>query len=112
MFNATFSEEYATMMMGLMADARTGVLRSGTYAVSTSVISITLPDTAVGFRIRPLIDIRYAVGEDPQTATADTLRTGGIAKAGEATTHLIEGGASRTLRLLATGATSVEVVVF
>jgi len=95
--------------VALNADARTAKLTSGLWTLAAGVVeSITIPSWARGFRLRPSADIRFAISEDPVAAGTVTLTVGNTAFASENEVRLIEAGAV-TLRLLATGATTVSV---
>jgi hypothetical protein len=96
----------------LDADARNAALTSGLWTLANGVVeSIPIPAYARGFRLRPSADIRFAISEDPVAAGAETLTVGATAFANENEVRLIESGAV-TLRLLATGATTVSVGFF
>lgn len=96
----------------LNADARTAALTSGLWTLAASVVeSVTIPAYARGFRLRPSADIRFAISEDPVAAGTETLTVGATAFANESEVRLLESGAV-TLRLLATGATTVQVSFF
>lgn len=92
----------------------TRVLTSGSGSVSTSVVTVTVPDDAMGFRLYATTNpIRFAINEDPATVgTLASLTVGGIAKADMWETRIIAIGTSRTLRLLGTTATTVDVEFF
>lgn len=119
----------------LHPDARNGILwcASVTLGSTGQVTSFTLPDDAVGFRLRPTTtDVYFAVNENPPasltaitsassagvtTAVATTFGIGGVAKADAWEARLLEDcgkiGADRTLRLRpATGASVCVVEVF
>jgi hypothetical protein len=100
--------------MVLNADARTGSLSSGTWTLgSTSVVeTVSIPDSARGFRLRPSSDVKFAVGEDPVANGAESLTTGNTAYANETEVRLLDAGASRTLRLLTTVAAATVGVGF
>lgn len=101
-----------TLGVQLNADARNAALTSGLWTLANGVVeSITIPSYARGFRLRPSADIRFAIGEDPVAAGTETLTVGATAFANENEVRLIEAGAV-TLRLLATGATTVQVSFF
>ena len=100
-----------SMVMALAADARQGALFSIEITLSGTpgtVTTVTIPDGARGFCLYPRNgNARFAVGENPAavgassstTIAASALTVGGIAKANEWVTRLIEPGTSRTLRL-------------
>jgi hypothetical protein len=106
------------------ADAATGGLKSLTVTLSGTpgtVTTITLPDSAQGFRLYPSHDTRFAVGEAPATAATSAAATiaaaafavGATAKANLWEERSIAAGASRTLRLKsATASAVVEVEVY
>jgi|GEM_PF-2007355 len=101
-----------TQSVSLQADARTTALVSGLWTLAAGVVeSITIPAWARGFRLRPSADIRFAISDDPVAAGTETLTVGNPAFASENEVRLIEAGAV-TLRLLATGATTVTVGFF
>jgi len=96
----------------LNADARTARLTSGLWTLAAGVVeTVTIPSWAHGFRLRPSADIRFAISEDPVAAGTETLTVGNTAFASENEVRLIEAGAV-SLRLLATGATTVQVTFF
>jgi hypothetical protein len=98
--------------VSLAADARNAALTSGLWTLAAGVVeSVTIPAFARGFRLRPSADIRFAISEDPVAAGTETLTVGATAFANESEVRLIESGAV-TLRLLATGATTVQVSFF
>lgn len=112
---SVFTGDWTRRTVQFEADARTGELKSGTYTIGTSVETITIPATAIGFRIYPLlVDIRFAVDEDPQSAQADTLRTGGTAIKDMWEVRLLKADdEAHSLRLLAPEAdVEVHVEVF
>ena len=92
--------------IGLRADARQAALSGGLWTLaSTSVVeSISIPDFARGFRLRPSADVRFAIGEDPVALAGETLVVGNTAYANETETRLLVDGTGRTLRLLGTSA--------
>lgn len=94
------------------ADARQGALVSSEVTLSGTpgtVSSVTLPDSAQGFRIFPRSNaVRFAIGEDPAAVgTGGTFTVGGVAKADAWETRTLDAGASRTLRLRSTVASVV-----
>jgi len=106
------------MIAELHADAREGVLTSirVTLAEAGTVTSIEVPDKARGARMFPAAEIRFAVNENPAaeassgstSISTSALAVGGIAKANEWETRLLQGQIGRTLRLR--GAAGSEVV--
>lgn len=96
----------------LNADARNGALTSGLWTLAAGIVEqVAIPSYARGFRLRPSADIRFAISEDPVAAGTETLTVGVTAFANESEIRLIDPG-SVTLRLLATGATTVAVSFF
>jgi hypothetical protein len=99
-----------------------GSLEATLSATPSTVTTITLPDTAQGFRLYPRINaIRFAINENPAAVGASTNTTiaasafgvGGIAKKDQWEVRLLETGASRTLRLSSlVASTIVDVEVF
>lgn len=98
----------------LNADARNAKLTSGTWTLAAGVVeSVTVPSWARGFRLRPTADIRFAISEDPVAAGTETLTVGNTAYANESEVRLIEPvSGTVTVRLLAIGATTVNVGFF
>ena len=114
-----------TLATSFPSDARQGALGSIEVTLSSTastVTTITLPDTAQGFRLYPRVNaVRFAVGENPAAVGASTNTTiaasafgvGGIAKKDMWEVRLLETGASRTLRLSSlVASTIVDVEVF
>lgn len=97
----------------LPPDARSGALSSGTWTLAAGVVeSIAVPAWARGFRLRPTADIRFAIAEDPVAAGAEVLTVGNTAIASEFEVRLLDSPVPATVRLLATGATTVVVDFF
>lgn len=90
--------------VALRADAVQGRMVGGlwTLASITVVESIVIPDTAIGVRIRPSSDVRYAISEDPVVLGGETLVVGNTAYANELDVRLLAAVTGRTLRLLGT----------
>jgi hypothetical protein len=110
--------------MALRADARTTKLKSLKVTLSGTageVTTVNLPAGARGFRLYPAAaDVRFAVDENPvaeQTSTAAAVAStafgaGGIAKAAQWETRLLE-TTYTSLRMLSTSSSAVvEVEVF
>lgn len=94
------------------SDIKEGEVSSGLYTVGTTVVSIDIPDTAKGVKIKALInDVRFAVDENPVAAGSDALTTGAIAFAGETEVRTFRRPRT-TLRLLGTTSTDVNVEFF
>lgn len=92
-----------------VADARDGVLKSGEYTVSTSVVTIDIPAGTTGVKIVPFVNnIRFAIDEDPVAIGTNELTTGGFALAGVPEVRVIHPD-TLDLRLLATADTTVWV---
>lgn len=89
------------------------VLKSTSGSVNTTQ-SISIPDEALGFRIYPTANsIRFAVNEAPAAVgTMPALAVGGIAKNDIWETRLLDWGTAKTLQLLSTAATTVDVEFF
>ena len=115
----------ATLDVALTPDARAGALGSIEITLSGTpgtVTTVTIPDTAQGFRLYPRANAcRFAVGEDPAAVGASSSTTiaaaafgaGGIAKPDQWETRLIAPGAGRTVRLRSTTASLiVDMEVF
>lgn len=122
----------------LHPDCRAGALfkASVTLGTTSQVATFTLPDDAIGFRLRPTTtDVYFAINEDPSTLTAITnaagtvtvsasvaaggFGAGGVAKADAWEVRLLEHvkqtgiGTGRTLRLRpATNSSVVVIEVF
>ena len=112
----------------LHPDCRNGILykASVTLGTTSQVATFTLPDDAIGFRLRPTTtDVYFAINEDPSTLTAITnaagtsvvstaFGAGGVAKADAWEVRLLESaetlGTGRTLRLRPATNTSVVVI--
>ena len=113
----------------LHPDCRAGALfkASLTLGTTSQVTTYTLPDDAIGFRLRPTTtDVYFAVNEDPSTLTAvaysaspitvsTAFGAGGVAKADAWEVRLLEpvkqlGAGSRTLRLRPATSSSVCVI--
>jgi len=108
----TIHSDENALKAALVADAKTAKLVSGTWTVATTA-SIDIPVTAIGFRIYPTSNsIRFAVGEAPVAAGSGSLTAGGIAKNDMWETRLLVDGEGRTLQLLSTASTVVEVEIF
>lgn len=97
----------------LNADARNAALTSGLWTLAAGVVEqVTIPAYARGFRLRPSADIRFAIAEDPVAEGTEALTVGNTAIANEWEVRLLESPVPATLRLLATGATTVKVGFF
>lgn len=114
----------------LHPDCRAGALykASVTLGTTSQVSTFTLPDDAIGFRLRPTTtDVYFAINEDPTTLTAITnagstttvstaFGAGGVAKADAWEVRLLEHvkqvgvGTGRTLRLRPATSSSVVVI--
>ena len=103
----------------LIADARQGELKSIQVTLSGTpgtITTMSVPDSAVGFRLYPGAAVRFAINENPAaiatssdaTIATSALAVGGIARASEWAVRLLPPGATRTLRLY--GAAGSEVV--
>jgi hypothetical protein len=121
----TFQDGTVALETSFPSDARNGALGSLEATLSITpgtVTTITLPDTAQGFRLYPRVNaIRFAIGENPAavgassstTIAASAFGVGGIAKKDQWEVRLLETGASRTLRLSSlVASTVVDVEVF
>lgn len=108
-------------------DAKPGTLWHETITFSAGVHTITLPDSAVGFRLTPITnDAFYAVNEDPVASagiantaiTISNLKAGGTAIAGSATVGYFppvehpDMATGRTLRLLGTNTSTCKITIF
>jgi hypothetical protein len=108
--------------VALRGDARTGCLKSikvTLSAVPGAVTSVTLPAGVRGFRLYPDKDVRFAIDEDPAAEAtsadaaiaANAFAVGGIAKASQWETRLLE--SYTTLRLRSAQASAViEIEIF
>lgn len=112
----------------LHPDCRNGILwkASCTLGTTSQVSQFTLPDDAIGFRLRPTTtDVYFAVNESPVSLTAvaysgsaitvsASFGIGGVAKADAWEVRLLEPieklGTGRTLRLLPATSSSVVVI--
>ena len=99
-------------------DTLVGALTSGTTTdISTTVVPCSAPVSAIGFRLYPTTNaIRFAVDEDPVAAgTVNAATIGAVAKAGAWESRLLGqqvGDTARTVRLLGTTATTVDLEWF
>src|SRR5688500_15787930 len=96
----------------LAPDAAAGTLLAVSATLSATpgtVKTVTLPDSAQGFRLTPSADVVFAVGEDPEElathaagddsiAEAD-FSIGNVAAANVAEVRTLAAGTDRTLRL-------------
>lgn len=114
--------------IGLGADAAQGKLKSVTATLNATpgtLTTVTLPDTAQGFRLYPVgSDVRFAIGEDPaaeaapaasaagvaQAIAASQFAAGALAKADQWETRLLDAGAGRSLRLRSAAASVVVAI--
>jgi hypothetical protein len=121
----TFQDGTVSLETIFPSDARQGALSSLEVTLSATpgtVTTITLPDTAQGFRIYPRTNaVRFSINENPAavgassstTIAASAFGVGGIAKRDQWEVRLLETGASRTLRLNSlVASTVVDVEVF
>lgn len=101
-------------------NARNGALKSVQVTLNATpgnVTTVSIPDDALSFRLRPGAAIRFAIDEDPTeniaqesgaSVAVSALSVGGIAIANEWVERYLAPGVSRQLRLI--GASGSEVV--
>lgn len=115
MNNETMSPATTVKLVSDAAQNLTGgrILQSTSGSVNTTS-TINVPDGAMGFRIFPTSNsIRFGINEAPAAVgSLPTLANGGIAKNDIWETRIIGNGVSRTLQLLSTAATTVDVEFF
>ena len=94
---------------GLIPGEEGSRVKSGSYTVGTTVVSIDIPDYATAVKIYPQVNnVRIAFDEDPVAVGTDELTVGGFALAGQVEVRTIRKNNS-TLRLLGTADTTVLV---
>jgi hypothetical protein len=86
--------------VGLIADARSGFPKSGTWTLGADIVSVALPDTAKMVIIKPTVaGIRWSMTDDPAGLGVSAFTQGGSIAVDTEEVIILEDAASRVLKI-------------